>query len=98
MRANKFLLCLLAFISVNSLSFAVEDKSIITVEPGIKIDYEVILSSSMNAGLKNLGLILRSGNRLTLLLKLLVNINIQLINLHLLFLVILMMMAQLMLF
>jgi len=52
MRANKFLLCLLAFISVNSLSFAVEDKSIITVEPGIKIDYEVILSSSMNAGLK----------------------------------------------
>lgn len=42
----------MAFISVNSLSFAIEDKSIITVEPGIKIDYEVTLSSLMKEALK----------------------------------------------
>ncbi|MCK5583253.1 MAG: hypothetical protein KAI33_05660 [Elusimicrobiales bacterium] len=44
------LVIVLLFFTINS--FAADNKPVINIEPGVKIDYEVILSSSMNAGLK----------------------------------------------
>ncbi len=51
-RINKFAICLLSLVCLAEISFAIDNKPVINMEPRMKIDYEVELSSSMKKALK----------------------------------------------